>query len=45
MRKGKGPKEKPCETSACTNFQLEDSQFKAALWRLLWRNESIKSRL
>ena len=45
MRKGKGPKEKPCETSACTNFQLEDSQFKAALWRLLWRNESLKSRL
>ena len=45
MRKGKGPKEKPCETSACINFQLEDSQFKAALWSLLRRNESIKSKL
>lgn len=28
MRKGKGPKEKPCETSACINFQLEDSQLR-----------------
>ena len=28
MRKDKGPKEKPCETSACINFQLEDSQLR-----------------
>ena len=44
MRKNKGPNTEPFVTLALTNFQLEDWPLKTTLWRLLWRNDSIRSR-
>ena len=41
----KVPNTGPCATLAFPIFQLEDWPFKTTLWHLLWRNDSIWSRI